>query len=113
VVRKRSAGERQRLLALFEHSGQSQKRFCRENQLPLSTLTYWLRQARQRAPEALEGVLVEVPWSAASSSVTRAGEASRGAVDVRLPNRVELRVAVGTDPAWLSELLRGLLTCSV
>jgi len=114
VVRKRSAAERERLLALFGRSALSQKRFCRENQLPLSTLTYWLRQARQRPPQALEGVLVEVPWSAGSSRyVPEDGGHARNSVDIRLPNRVELKVSVGTDPGWLRELLQRLLTCSV
>jgi len=56
----------ERLLALFERSSLSQNRFRRENHVPLSTLTYWLRQARQRPPEAFKGLLVEVHWSAAS-----------------------------------------------
>jgi hypothetical protein len=37
---RRSAGERESLLARFRRSGQSQKRFCQEQDLPLSTLQY-------------------------------------------------------------------------
>jgi transposase-like protein len=113
VVRKRSTAERERLLTLFARSGQTQKRFCRQNHVALSTLTYWLSQARQSVPEALEGVVVEVPSGMAGSAHAACGTSSAGAtVDIRLPNRVELRVLSGTDPAWLGELLRGLLTCS-
>jgi transposase-like protein len=113
VLRKRSAEERQRLLALFESSGQSLKRFCRENDVALSTLTFWRSQARRSASGRLEGVLVEVPAPVVSpSSLPPAGSFSPGSVEIRLPNRVELSVSAGTDSAWLGELLRGLLTCS-
>ena len=115
VLRKRSAEERERLLALFERSGQSQKRFCREHEVALSTMTYWRRQARQSARSRLAGVLVEVPASVASTdSPGRVAPRSpgSGSVDIRLPNRVELSVSAGTDSAWVSRLLRELLTCS-
>jgi transposase-like protein len=113
VVRKRSTAERERLLTLFARSGQTQKRFCHENHVPLSTLTYWLSQVRQRAPEALEGELVEVPSRISGSAHAACSTSPAGdSVDIRLPNRIELRVLAGTDPAWLGELLQGLLTCS-
>jgi transposase-like protein len=108
VVRKRSAEERQRLLALFERSGQTLKRFCREHDVALSSLTYWRSQARRRVPGRREGALVEVP----ATVVARPIPFSPGAVEIRLPNRVELSVSVGTDSGWVGELLRELLTCS-
>jgi transposase-like protein len=112
VLRKRSAEERERLLALFERSGQSPKRFCREQEVALSTMTFWRRQARQSARSRLAGVLVEVPASMASAdSPRRVAPRSPGSVDIRLPNRVELSVSAGTDSAWVSRLLRELLTC--
>jgi hypothetical protein len=40
------------------------------------------------------------------------GALTLGAVDIRLPNEVELRVVEGTDSMWLGELLRRLLACS-
>lgn len=108
VVRKRSAEERQRLLALFERSGQTLKRFCREHDVALSSLTFWRRQARRRVPGRREGALVEV----AATVVTRMAPFSSGAVEIRLPNCVELSVSAGTDSGWVGELLRELLTCS-
>lgn len=93
VVRKRSAEERQRLLTLFERNGQSLKRFCREHDVALSSLTFWHSQARRRAPGKRQGALVEVP----ATVVTRPVPFSPGAVEIRLPNRVELSVSVGTD----------------
>jgi transposase-like protein len=113
MLRKRSGEERARLLALFERSGQTHKRFCREHEVALSTMTFWLRQARQKARRRTAGVLVEVPASAAVLDSPRgAARLPQGSVDIRLPNRVELIVSAGTDSAWVSQLLRELLTCS-
>jgi transposase-like protein len=113
VLRKRSAEERERLLALFERSGQTHRQFCREHEVALSTMTFWLRQARQSARSRSAGVLVEVPASAAVLASPRgAALLSSGSVGIRLPNRVELSVSAGTDSAWVSQLLRELLTCS-
>lgn len=113
VVRRRSAEERQRLLVLFERSGQSLKRFCREHDVALSSLTYWRSQARRRKRRKSEGALVEVPATlVAPVALHRAVPMSSGAVEIRLPNRVELSVPMGADCPWIGELLRGLLTCS-
>jgi transposase-like protein len=113
MLRKRSAEERARLLALFERSGQTHRLFCREHEVALSTMTFWLRQARLSARRRSAGVLVEVPASAAVLDSPRgAARLPLGSVDIRLPNRVELSVAAGTDSAWVSQLLRELLTCS-
>jgi transposase-like protein len=113
VLRKRSAEERARLLALFGRSDQTHKQFCREHEVALSTMTFWLRQARQSARSRLAGVLVEVPASAATLDSPRGvAPLSPGSVDIRLPNRVALSVSAGTDLAWVSQLLRELLTCS-
>ena len=110
VVHKRTTEEWARLLALFERSGLSQMRFCRENKVALSTLQYWRRQSGRGRRE---GALVEVPASGASTeSPGPVAPSLPGSVDIRLPNRVELSVVAGTDSAWVSELLRGLLTCS-
>jgi transposase-like protein len=112
VLRKRSIEERQRLLALFERSGQTLKRFCREHDVALSSLTFWQRQARRSALGKREKVLVEVPATVVSPAALRrpAPLSPGGSVEIHLPNRVELSVSVGTDSAWVGELLRELLT---
>jgi len=42
----------------------------------------------------------------------RTGEPGPGMVEIRLPNQMELRISAGSDTRWITELLRGLLTCS-
>jgi transposase-like protein len=112
TLRKRSAEEREGLLARFARSGQTQARFCRENHLSLSTLTYWLRQERQRVPRPVDGQLVQLPRSVAGMCMAAPGEPTAGTVQIRLPSQIELRVGVGADPAWVGALLQGVLACS-
>jgi transposase-like protein len=58
---KRNTAERERLLELYSRGGLSQRRFCGRHDLPLSTLTYWLRQARLRGTSAAAPTIVELP----------------------------------------------------
>jgi transposase-like protein len=108
VPHRRSAEEREELLARFRRSGQSQKRFCEENSLPLSTLQYWLSQ-EQRQP--LEASFVQLPAPVAAACLPDARELPVGAVQIRLPSQIELQVAAGADPGWVGALLRGVLAC--
>lgn len=113
AINKRSPAERERLLARFARSGQTQVSFCRENDLPLSTLTFWLRQARRRLPQPIEGQLVQIPPRAvAAVYMPEAGVPAPGTVQIRVPSQIELAVGAGADPAWVGALLRGVLTCS-
>jgi transposase-like protein len=109
-VRKHSDEERQRLLALFERSGQSLKRFSREHEVALSTLTFWRRRARESASGRIEGRLVEVPSVLAGRSARPRNSVPDvpQAAQIRLPNCVELSVLVGTDAAWVGALVREL-----
>jgi hypothetical protein len=111
--RKRTAEGWEGLLALVERSGLSEKRFCHDNAVALSTLQYRLREARRGGRGRRDGALMEVHANAASpESPGRAASPLPGSVDMRLPNRVELSVLAGTDSACVGALLRGLLTCS-
>ena len=105
------AQERKRLLRLFEHSGVSAKRFCEDRGIPVSTLSYWVRKSRRKASD---GAVVEIPAGAMPGATLdeRIREPGSGSVEIRLPNQMELRVSAGADTRWVTELLRGLLTCS-
>ena len=111
--RNRSAGERQRLLALYGRGGLSQRRFCERHDLPLSTLTYWLRQARRcgTAPEGPAVVELPVELGAEMSAETALGDA-RGLVSIRLANGLEVRAGSDVDVRWVGQLLKELRTCS-
>ncbi len=105
VIRKQrrwSARERARWLERFERSGLSLRVFCRKHGVPVSTLLFWRRRARQTAGTAA-GVLVEVPPAAVSGAVVSAG--ARG-IAIRLPNQIELEVSDHSDPKWLAAFVR-------
>jgi hypothetical protein len=111
VPHRRSAGEREGLLARFRRSGQSQKHFCQENDLPLSTLQYWLSQ-KHPPRQSRDASFVQLPGPVAAACLPGAQELPMGAVQIRLPSQIELQVGAGADPAWVGALLRGVLTCS-
>jgi transposase-like protein len=105
------AQERKRLLRLFEHSGLSAKRFCEDRGIPVSTLSYWVRKSPRKAGD---GAVVEIPAGAMQGSTLdeRIRERGPDSIEIRLPNQMELRISAGADTKWVTELLRGLLTCS-
>jgi len=111
--RKYSAKDRKRLLRLFESREVSQKQFVRDQGIPISTLSYWVRRSARESEAAPVGV-VEIP--ARKLVAVRNGRSIRrpssDCVDIRLPNQLKVRVSAGTDAQWIAELLRGLLTCS-
>ena len=108
--RRWSARERARWLERFERSGLSLRVFCRRHGVPVSTLLFWRRRARQAAgAAAAAGVLVEVPSAAVSGAAATAG--SRG-VAIRLPNNIELEVSEQTDSKWVARLIREAVACS-
>jgi transposase-like protein len=106
--RRWSARDRARWLERFERSGLSLRVFRRRHRVPVSTLLFWRRRARQTAGTAA-GVLVEVPPAAVSGAAATAG--ARG-IAIRLPNGIELEVSDHTDPKWVAALVREALGCS-
>jgi transposase-like protein len=68
--RKYSIKDRKRLLKLYESRGGSQKQFAREQEIPISTLSYWVRRsARERV--AAPAAVVEIPARKLSAATTR------------------------------------------
>jgi len=110
--RNRSAGERRRLLELYGRGGLSQRGFCERHRLALSTLTYWLRQARRRGTAPAGPAVVELPveLGAEMSAETALGDA-RGLVSIRLPNGLEVRAGSDANVRWVGALLRELHAC--
>lgn len=98
-----SAEERAEWLTLFEASGQTAADFCRDNDLPQATLSYWVRQSQE--PQACESTVVEIPRELLAATPMARAEVP---VSVLLPSGVRLEVPVGTDAGWLGQLLRSL-----
>ena len=110
--RNRTAKERRRLLELYGRGGLSQRRFCERHDLALSTLTYWLRQARRGATGTREPAIVELPRELAGELSAGAGLSDRGGkVSIRLPSGHEVRAGSGADVRWMGALLKELHAC--
>jgi transposase-like protein len=111
--RKYSAKDRKRLLRLFENRDVSQKQFARDQGIPISTLSYWVRRSARESAAAPVAV-VEIPGRKLVAA--RVGQPiqqpATECVDIRLPNQLEVRLSAGIDARWVAELLQGLLTCS-
>ena len=109
--RYRTGKERQRLLELYCRGGLSQRRFCERHDLALSTLTYWLRQARRRGTSRPAAAIVELPRELAGEMSAGAGLSERGTVSICLPNGLEVRAGSGADVRWIGTLLKELHAC--
>ena len=110
--RNRTAKERRRLLELYGRGGLSQRRFCERHDLALSTLTYWLRQARRRATGTTVPAIVERPAGLGGEmSAGAALSAPGGTVSIRLPNGLEVLAGAGADVRWMGTLLKELHAC--
>lgn len=111
--RKRSAAEQQQLLELYARGGLSQRRFCERHDLPLSTLTYWLRRARRRGTTPAGPALVELPVELGAEIASEVAlRDTRGMVRIRLPNGLEVRAGSDADVRWVGLLLKELHICS-
>jgi transposase-like protein len=101
--RQFSAEDRRRWIEQYEGSGQSVRDFCRDNALCQSSLSRWLRQRRAGTDERRqEGSLVELRVA------PRPSAAAPPSVKVSLAGGVTMKVASGTDAAWLASVLRAL-----
>ena len=110
--RNRTAVERRRLLELYGRSALSQRRLCERHDLALSTLTYWLRQARRRGPSPVAPAIVELPRGLGGEmSIGAAPGDSRDTVSIRLPSGLKVRADSGADVRWVGTLLRELHAC--
>lgn len=96
--------ERAEWVRLFETSGKSPAEFCRELGLAESTFAVWRRQVR----EANEPVtFTDVPQPLVEA-VLAAGDPAPATVKVCLAGGTILEVPVGTDAAWLAQILGSL-----
>lgn len=101
--------ERAEWVALFEKSGQTALEFCRDNDLAPATLSLWRAQLPGSPGECDDGALVEI----ALPTLSAPGPLSTPAVTMQLPGGVQLQILAGTDPTWLSALLRALMPARI
>ena len=93
--RRYSAEEKNEILAAYQKRTTSQLEFCRTQGLCLATVRSWV--AKHSEPS---GGLVEIP------PVRQHGDDY--CVQMELRDGTVLRIAVGTDPRWLRQLVLSL-----
>ena len=113
--RRHTKAERDEILGEFCESGVSQREFCAEHRIGLSTLQYWLRKTRELedADEAAAiRPFVEVRLEAASEARWKVdGSSQMAEYDLVLPSGRRLVVRSGfnrEEVAGLIELLERL-----
>lgn len=88
-------------IALFQESGQSVAKWCKEQELPEHQLRYWLRKAVAKQSTASGGITSR--WVAMGSLEDN----SSTGVSLRIGS-VHLDVQRGFDPFVLTEVVRSL-----
>ena len=99
-------------IAEYETSGESQKGFCADRDLPFHTFQYWLYR-KSKAVRSVSGsrpefVPVEVVGSAARSGAATTSPASGAAVEIALPSGVQVRLPIGVSASFVGELIAAL-----
>jgi transposase-like protein len=105
VRRRTPARARREIVAQYQRSDLTQRAFCAQAGLPISTLQWWLVQARREAARSAPAAFTEVQMPAAAPRDPDVG-ASAWAVELVTPRGVTLRLREPVAPAVLRDLLR-------
>jgi hypothetical protein len=107
-MRRPGPDEWKTLISEFPESKLTQKEFCAEKDVSVSTFQYWLYK-RTKLDSKFDvnssPAFVPVEVVASPASKTRA---SGGLIEVALRSGDTLRFTVGTDPSYVAELLAAL-----
>jgi transposase-like protein len=96
-------------LALFAQSGVTAAEFCRQLGISAATFSHWRRHAR-----SLDGPSVESGPHFAQVCLTESTPGVNtpptvaAAVVIHLPGGAKLETPVGTDPAWLAQVMKSM-----
>ena len=100
-----SARARREIVAQYQRSDLTQRAFCAQAGLPISTLQWWLVQARRDAASRPPAPFTEIAMPAAAPRDPDVG-ASAWAVEITTPRGVTLRLREPVGPGVLRDLLR-------
>jgi len=97
---RRTASEIQIILSDQKASGQSQKTFCAENRIPLSTFHYWHRKQHKTKQSYLPAL---IPVGSVPSNTS--------AIEIELPQGELIHLSPGVSGPDLETVLRALKRC--
>lgn len=92
----------------FQKSGLSRKEWCQENQVPLSTFSYWIRKQMQKPSEldqGLEPVFARLPSELEVSSQPLPEYPT---VTIHLPGSIRIEVSTGCPCELMASLIHTL-----
>lgn len=91
----------------FYSSGLSRKAWCQEHQLPLSTLSYWLKKQTEstQTESGMEPVFAKLPSEQELSSGL---SVVLSPVTIHLPGSVRIEIGAGCPGQLLASLLHAL-----
>jgi hypothetical protein len=104
-ARRRRDESPQQTLAQFRQSGLTQRAFCEQIGLPVSTLQWWLARARRDAVAVRPVAFTEVTIPAMAPSTRAIGP--EWAVEIVTAAGVTVRLREPLRPAAVGALLRG------
>lgn len=102
--RRFSDGTRRQVVTRFERSGLTQRAFCEQAGLPVSTLQWWLVKTRREAARRTPVTFAEVTLPEVARSDRGVGPA--WAMEIMTRTGVTLRLRDPLPPAALRVLLR-------
>jgi hypothetical protein len=102
VTRRRRTESPDETLARYRASGLTQRAFCEQIGLPLSTLQWWLVRARRRALTARPVTFTEIPLAIAPPP-----SAPAWAVEIVTATGVTVRLREPLPPTAVRTLVRG------
>ena len=92
----------------FQESGLSRKDWCQQNEIPQSTLNYWIRKIQLEAPEtepASDPVFAKLPSE--QELQFNAGTGNRS-VTILLPENIQIEIGADCPARLLTTLLQAL-----
>ena len=92
----------------FQESGLSRKDWCQQNEIPQSTLNYWIRKIQLEAPEtepASDPVFAKLPSE--QELQFNAGTGHRS-VTILLPENIRIEIGADCPARLLTALLQAL-----
>ena len=92
----------------FQESGLSRKDWCQQNEIPQSTLNYWIRKIQLEAPEtepASDPVFAKLPSEQELQFNSGTGNHS---VTILLPENIRIEIGADCPARLLATLLQAL-----
>ena len=92
----------------FQESGLSRKEWCQQNEIPQSTLNYWIRKIQLEAPEtepASDPVFAKLPSEQELQFNVPAGTSP---VTILLPGNIRIEIGADCPARLMTALLQAL-----